>query len=219
MVTEPTEIAFEEVPVWERVFEQLFLTNPDSNQDLKMTLTTDDPAFWPARLTADVSPGETVQVPIYFRPYRYGNFEGKLWVKSFFGQNTQQIEVPLRGFGEGDPPEIAWDLKSLDLGDVEVGEGKVIETTITNDGTGRLYVHRVEVLTEAGEPFEPGESPEERVVLPMLERFTVEGGGSRVLRVRFRPETKGTVRGNLRLRHNAPPGEGTISIPFEGRGG
>jgi hypothetical protein len=207
MAASPEFLDFGPVSIREKASQSITLSNPGGNRPLKVTLSTDDPAFFPANLSADVPPGEAVQIPVSFRPYRYGRFEGRLLVRGFFA-NAQRIEIPLRGFGEGDSPEVVVKPDSIDLSDLAPGETTVREIKVSNPGAGRLYIHRVEVLKEEGSE-----------VLPLLERFTVAPEGERVLKVRFRRSLKVSVNGSLRLIHNGPPGAGSVVIPFDGNGG
>lgn len=192
--------------------------NNSGNKPLKIMLSTNEPAFYPARLTEEIRAGATVEMPIYFRPYRYGSIEGKLIIDGFFGQNTQHVEIPLTGFGAGESPSLATSGSSIDFGETTTGIPVIREVIVSNTGRSRLYVHQVEVIGEDGNSLDATLSHDRRRVLPLLERFTVAPRSERRLRVRFQPTVSGSLRGQLRLKANLPPGEGIHTISFEGRG-
>lgn len=216
MEAAPDFLDFGNLEIWKKTHQSIFLTNPNSNRPLKMTITSDDPAFYPARLTADVSPGKQVELPVYFQPYRYGDFAGKLWVKSFYGGNTQSIEIALTGFGEGPAPNVSASPASINFGSTPSDQSTTQELVLSNNSDSRLYVMNVEVLNEDGSVLEPEKNPEDKTVRPFLGRFTVAPSQSRTLGVRFTPQNAGTFKGTLRLTHNGTDGGGGLAIPFEG---
>lgn len=208
---------FAHVPIRTLARQVIHLNNPDSNRALKVTLITEDPAFYPARPIQQIAPGATVEMAIYFKPYRYGNFESKVKIRGFYAQENQLREVTLRGFGEGDAPVMASTPERIDFPETAVGVQDFREIRIRNSGRAVLYIHRVEVVGADGNPLDAELPIDRRRILPMLERFTVAGLGERTMRVRFQATVSGELRGELRFHHNAG-GTGVFNIPFVARG-
>ncbi|GEM_PF-3723119 len=199
----------------------IHLSNPNSNRPLKITLTTDDPAFYPARLTQEIPVGATVEMGVYFRPYRYGTFQNKLKVKGFYASNPQTHEIALRGFGESEAPQIEFSSMNVNLGNTTVSGDRASEAElrVRNPGRTRLYVYRVDVLSESGESLDPENTPDTaRRVLPVQERFVVEPGQEKAMRIKFMPHTYGELRGRLKFYHNTAPGMATTELAFQGTG-
>lgn len=207
----PEALDFDHVRVMSHLTQSIHISNPSSNQALRVMLSTDDPAFYPARLTDRISPGETIEMPIYFRPYRFGNFEARLKVRGYYAQNRQEFEIFLRGFGESESPGIGSIPSGISFGEVVIGSDETREIRIQNSGRGRLYIHQVEVLGEDGNQIDATLPPDRRRILPMQERFTVAPMTERVIRVRFRPAIPGRLRGQLRFKNNTIPGVFNIS--------
>lgn len=198
----------------------IHLSNPNSNRALKVTLSTEDPAFYPARLIQEIAPGATVEMGVYFKPYRYGTFETKLKIKGFYATNEQTREVVLRGFGEAEPPRMQLSATNVSFGNAALsGEGSLGELRVRNMGSNRLYIYRVDVLNESGEFLDAENTAmSARRVWPNEQRFVVEPGQERVMHIRFRPHALGELRGRLKLYHNTAPGMATTEINFQGVG-
>lgn len=215
MAAAPLDIDFGKVPVLTHQTKNVTLSNPDSNRPIFVTLATDDPAFYPLRLSAKIAPGASIQIPIAFRPYRYGTFSGNLHVGGFYGQDAQGIDIALHGVGDADAPNLTLSQGALDFGLVSVGSSGFAELKVRNNGRGRLFVHRIQVMDQNGQPMQQAGGPYDWILLPGLERFTVEAGRERKLKVRFQPQGSGQISGSLKIVHNAG---GDVTVPFQGEG-
>jgi hypothetical protein len=227
------DINFGDVAIWAIRAHNVTLRNPDANQELEVTLkVTDDPrfrrpgdqekgepAFYPDQTLVSIPAGEELQIPLHFRPYRYGRYNAYLSINAFGASNERSTVVRISAFANGPAPTLRSNVNEIEFGDVAVGNSSMESIEIENDGDGRLYIHKLEIADERGNYSEELQA----IVQSSLKKFVVEPGQSRTVELSFTPHEGGNFIGRIRIESNGragADGDGAarLSIPFVGRG-
>ncbi|MBI4818624.1 MAG: choice-of-anchor D domain-containing protein [Deltaproteobacteria bacterium] len=148
-------------------------------------------AFTADLLVASVSPNESVELVIHFRPIVAGTDSAEIHVAT----NSGTIVVPVCGRGAG--PALCAHPSPLDLG--STGPGVAITSTLTLESCGDLPLELtlVEVSSEALHPSDPGFS-----ILPIGSR-TLAPGDSVELPVTLRSSSLGRKEGFIHASSSA----------------
>jgi hypothetical protein len=157
------------------------------------------------RVGASLAPEESCRMVVRFTPQREG---GRLATLEIAHDGIDSpVRVPLSGAALAPPPgELRVDPTRMDFGEVAVdGRSGILPLTLSNAGRGRLRLRELRV---------GGRQPGEFQIVP----GTCEGipflapGGRCGVGVRFRPSAPGARSATLRIRHDAPGGDRTVSL-------
>ncbi|MFQ5351297.1 MAG: choice-of-anchor D domain-containing protein, partial [Thermoanaerobaculia bacterium] len=161
------------------------------------------------RVAARLAPGESCRMVVHFSPQREG---GRLATLEIAHDGIDSpARVPLSGAALAPPPgELRVEPTRVEFGEVAVGgRSGILSLTLSNSGRGRLRLREIRV---------GGRQPGEFQIVP----GTCEGipflapGGRCGIGLRFRPAGGGARSATLRIRHDAPGRELTVSLAGTG---
>lgn len=209
-----TRLDFGHIDIHKTTSRDITISNPDSNIPLELTLINSDNAFDLPKTLTEIAPGGRETMSVEFKPYRYGAFNEKLFLRSFLATNRQEMDIELIGFGRGDPPSVELTPGSLDFGPQTIGSSTKREVAIANNGKSDLYILRTEVVDNGGQTLDVwGET-----FGVELERFVVKPGESRKVPIQFSPTAAGVFDWKIRFYHNDDSKGGVSEIFVRGEG-
>jgi uncharacterized membrane protein len=142
------------------------------------------------KLPVTVVPGATVSFDITYQPGGQGSVTGTLRIRSD-NQNTPDVLVPLSGTGTaGALSRIDVSPSDVAFGEVEAGDTRTIQVTITNSGSAVLTVQEVDLNSNSAFRLDGSLS------LPAM----VVPQGKVMFDVVYQPTTQGTSTARLRIR-------------------
>ncbi len=204
-------------------FEDTFITgqkpvtisNLFSNQPLRVAVTSQEVAFWPEEYSVEVPPLGTKELNINFRPYRYGEIKGNLILKAFLANNTQEIKIPLFGFGSGLPPALSPSDYILMFKNSK-GSTSWKHLTITNKGESDLYISEISILDEMGSqvPLTEG-GMNDFVFVPAHGNLYVPAGKKRDLPIRYHRKQDKKYQQTLVLTYNGMASGGSSKMEIK----
>jgi hypothetical protein len=144
-----------------------------------------------------LAPGQTLAVPVTFKPTTTGSLTGKLTIVSNSTTGATS-SVSLTGTGVASSPGITLSATTLSYGSVTDGTSKALSLTITSSGTASLTINSFAVT---GTGFSIAAT-----ALPK----TLTTGQTLVIPVTFKPTTAGSLTGKLTIVSNATTGATSV---------
>nr|WP_233739895.1 choice-of-anchor D domain-containing protein [Halovenus carboxidivorans] len=155
-------------------------------------IATNGTAFEVVDAPETISAGERATVDIAFSPAEAGEYEDSLRVRS----NATGGPATAGVSGTGVAPKISLDRRTLDFGNVSVGERKLLELVVTNKASSRapLSVTRTEIV---------GENPDAFEIVGGDAEYSLAPGENRTITVAFEPQSTGVKEGQLQIKSTA----------------
>lgn len=199
----PSQLNFEDVAVGLESSAYLTLGN-EGEQDLVVTnIISNDAQFVPAPLEITIPPNSSQLVKVTFKPVAIDTFDSKLTFISN-DEDSSEFAVPVSGIGRMlSEPRYATNAKSIDFGQVMLGENLTRSVSFSNNGDLPLVLYNV--ATSDTHFTVPGDS------------ITIDRGQSYAIPVTFTPSDTHLVQANLMLNSN-DPNNYAITIPIQGSG-
>jgi len=195
-----TSLDFGEVQIGESSFQTFTITNPGGAQLLITSITTSNSQFIISREEFSSSWVVTVR----FAPSSTGRKAGIVTITSN-DPDQGSVIVSVAGTGTALPlPDISLSSTNLTFGSVDVGLSSSQALVVTNRGNADLIINSVS-------------SSDGQFVLSSSSTFTVSGGGSQEVRIRFLPTSAGEKAAVLRLSSNDPDEE-SLAVSMTGVG-
>ncbi|MGB9596120.1 MAG: choice-of-anchor D domain-containing protein, partial [Candidatus Poribacteria bacterium] len=198
----PSTLNFGDVEIGQTVRKNFYIYN-DGNATLEINrITTSDNQFMIVD-DPNVPAGSVAVISVDFKPTSLGQKEAIITISSNDPDEPTKT-ITAKGKGISPPaPDIRLSNTSLDFGDVQVGESKVLYLNIFNDGNLPLVLNS---LTTNNEQF-----------AVIWDSQNVPVNGYVTISVRFSPILTGLKTATLTITSNDPD-EQTVTVSLQGRG-
>ncbi len=148
-----------------------------------------------------LAPRQTLTASVLFDPSRAGGYRGRLVLRTDRGS----LSIPVSGTAVTGVPRLAVSSTHLDVGDVRVGETRVVTLRVGNSGTVPLTITRA--IPPLGEF---------SALTPLPEGIGLDPKTYLNIRIAFKPTEKGPATGLYHL--NSTDGRGPINVILSGTG-